>query len=66
MIKKQNMTPKMLGEYEAFEPIFAKGVANSISLYILGAVPLLIASAVATKKLIELGITMKKFKNGSK
>lgn len=62
MINRNRLSPKMLAQYEEFEPRFAKGIAQSVALYMLGTVPLIIASAIATKKIIELSIEYKRYK----
>lgn len=66
MINKNRMSSKMLEEYEAFEKEYPKRLSHAIGLYILGTVPLIIASAVATSNIIELAIERKKFKDGSR
>ncbi|MFI3227183.1 MAG: hypothetical protein R3Y09_07185 [Clostridia bacterium] len=62
MIDRNKLSGKLLEKYEEFEPRYAKGIANSVALYMLGAVPLIIASAVATQKIVELSIEKRKFK----
>ena len=66
MIDRSRLSSKMKEDYEEFEPRFAKGIANSVALYMLGVIPLLITSAIATKKIIELCMEYSKFKNESK
>lgn len=65
MIKKDLMSSKMLEKYEEFAPRYAKGIAISVALYMVGIVPLIITSAIATKKIVELSIEKKEFKDSS-
>lgn len=62
MIDRNKLSSKMLEKFEEFEPRYAKGIASSVALYMLGVVPLVITSAIATQKIIELSIEKKKFK----
>lgn len=66
MINRNRLTPKMLGELEAFEETYSKKLGKAIGLYIIGAVPLIITSALATSMIIDLGVKRKKFKDASK
>lgn len=66
MIDRNKLSSKMLEEYETFEPIYSKTIANSVMLYMLGVIPLILTSAIATSKIIDVSIKRKKFKDESK